>query len=139
MEELRNELKEEEKSRISEIVSARQDLERQLHEDIESCIRSNQDAWKAISTEEANKREETIEGIRSDQTRNNEEQRGWIKVLIDKLFGEMRAEQEAMFSEQRRRSEELANEAAEKVRLQVLTEVSKVENSTKQQLRVQEM
>lgn len=124
-------------SRLNESVSVRKDYEL-LREDVEKCRKENQELCTAVSTEETQKREEGMEEMRRMHTAHGEEQREWAKLLIDQLFRDLRADHEAQANDQRRRGEEVAHEAAEKVKVLVMSEVSRIETSAAELIRAQE-
>lgn len=79
-----------------------------------------------------------MEEMRRMHTAHGKEQREWARLLIEQLSKDLRAEHEAQASEQRRRGEDVAHEVAEKVKVQVMAEVSRIETSAAELIRAQE-
>jgi hypothetical protein len=131
-------LQQEERSRTAEVESLRK-LCDQLAADTDKCRVESKELCAATSSSEARKREEGVEEMRRLHAAHSEEQRKCFTLLVDQLSKDLRAEHDTQATERMRRCEEVAREVAEKVRVELVAEVSRVAKSGAEQLRLQEM
>lgn len=131
-------LQEEERSRANDIEAVRSNCD-SLNEAIEKWRKQNEVDCTAISAAETTKREEDMEEVRRMHTAHSEEQRAWAHMLIEQLTKDLRSEHEANASELRRRGEEVSREAAQRVKLEVMPEVNRVEAEFKELARAQDV
>jgi hypothetical protein len=130
-------VEEEKVSTANGVELARKDRE-SLREALENGKSENKELCRTLSIEEAGRREEGMREMRQMHTTHGEEQREWARLLIGQLSSDLRAEHEALTSEQRRRNEEFAHEETEKVKAQVMAEVSRIQAFTEERARAQE-
>lgn len=130
-------LEAERQARGSDLESARKHRDT-VREDVEQTKREFKELCAALTASEAGKREEHMLEVNRIHKAHGEEQREWASMLIEGLRKDLRGEHEANISECRRRGEEIACEAAERVRTDVMAQVSRIESSTAELLRAQD-
>lgn len=124
-------LRVEERSRVDDIEAVRNNCD-SLSEAIEKWRKQNEVDCTAISSAETTKREDDMEEVRRMHTAHSEEQRAWAHMLIEQLTKDLRSEHEANASELRRRGEEVSHEAAQRVKMEIMPEVNRVEAEFKE-------
>jgi len=109
-----------------------------IREALESERRAREDACAKIVAAEAVRREDAAAEAQRWHSSQAEEQREWVRVLVDRVTADLRAEREAAAADSQRRCGEVAATAAERVRALVMAEVNRIEVACADLIRGQE-
>jgi hypothetical protein len=121
-------LREDEQNRVAETERIHTFC-RSLQEALERTSQSFQETCAATSAANDRKREDDIGEMKRMHAAYAEEQRKWVNDLIEHQDKASKAASEVLILEVRSRGEELGREAAERVRIDVMAEVTRIEAS----------
>jgi len=111
---------------------------RSLQEALEKTNQSLRETCAATSAENGKKREDDMREMKRLHTAYAEEQRKWVNDLIEHQGKATKAANEALILEARSGGAELGREAAERVRSDVMAEVTRIEASAAELLKAQD-
>jgi hypothetical protein len=125
-------------NRSHELEEARA-LCKSLEEVLEKRLEGEGKKRESNRAEQSKMREDIMEHIRRDHANYAEEQRSWVNLLLQHRCEEIRTASEAFLIEARARGEELGREAAERTRGEIMVEVRRIESTTAELLRAQNL
>lgn len=85
---------------------------------------------KSLEQQQLKRHEALAEELRRNYAAQTEESRRWAQTLVERLSNDLRGEREALFQELNRRCDEVAKLNAEHIRLEMASEVQKVDAQT---------
>jgi len=130
-------LRDEEQNRIAEAERTNASF-RSLQEAMEKTNQFIRDTCAAASSENDKKREDDMGEMKRLYSASAEEQRKWVNDLIEHQGKAAKAANEALITEARARGEELGREAAERVRSDIMAEVTRIETSAAELIKAQD-